>query len=108
MLVRDQDKRTGLWHQTVGNPGQPGNYVIPSGTYLFVYALQKGVRLGYLPHQDSSNATRAWQGVLGHFVRTGTSDSVTILETDGSNALGISPATNNDLAETGEFLLAST
>ena len=87
---------------------------------MFIYALAKGVRLGYLPKRYSANALRGWNGMLDHFVQTAPDGGITITETvksidlgsapshDGSFAYYISaPVISNDPKGIGAFLLAS-
>ncbi len=120
-VVRYQDKATGLWYQVLDRPGAAGNYFESSAACMFTYALQKGVRLGYLPEQYSENASHAWQGILSHFVQTDTSGSVAITGTvkaighggspyrDGTYACYVgSPVVSDDPKGIGAFLLAST
>ena len=120
-VVRYQDKRTGLWYPILDKPEESGNYYESATACMFTYALQKGVRLGYLPQHYSQNAAHAWQGILSHFVRMDADDLVTI---DGAvKAIGPGgtsyqrdsyaysvryPAANNDPKGVGAFLLAST
>lgn len=47
-IVNARDSQTGAWWQIVTEIGMEGNYPESSGTALFVYALMKGRRLGYL------------------------------------------------------------
>ncbi len=47
---------------------------------VLVYALQKGVRLGYLPRSDARTAARAWRGVLKQTVRNPDNDPTTVGE----------------------------
>jgi unsaturated rhamnogalacturonyl hydrolase len=88
---------------------------------MFTYALQKGVRLGYLPEKYSDNASRAWRGILTHFVHAGANGSVTISGTakaigpggspyrDGTYIYYVgSPVVSNDPKGIGALLLAST
>jgi unsaturated rhamnogalacturonyl hydrolase len=120
-LVRYQDQQTGLWYHVLDRPGAQGNYFESSAACMFTYALQKGVRLGYLPEHYLQNASRAWDGILKHFVHTGPDGSVTISGT--VNAIGLggspyrdgtyhyyvsSPVVSNDPKGVGAFLLAST
>jgi unsaturated rhamnogalacturonyl hydrolase len=120
-VVRYQDKQTGLWYQVLDRAGAQGNYFESSAACMFTYALQKGVRLGYLPEHFSENAARSWQGILSHFVQTDASGSVTITGTvkgiglggsphhDGTYAYYVgSPVVSNDPKGVGAFLLAST
>ncbi len=48
-VVKYQDAKTGLWWQVMDKGGQAGNYLEASASCMFVYALAKGVRMGYLP-----------------------------------------------------------
>jgi unsaturated rhamnogalacturonyl hydrolase len=120
-VVRYQDKQTGLWDQVLDRRGAQGNYFESSAACMFAYGLQKGVRLGYLPGHYSENASRAWQGILSHFVQTDARGSVTITNTvkgiglggspyhDGTYAYYVgSPVVGNDPKGVGAFLLAST
>jgi unsaturated rhamnogalacturonyl hydrolase len=120
-VARYQDKRTGLWYQVLDKPEAKGNYFESSAACMFAYALQKGVRLGYLPQSYSENAARAWKGILSHFVEVDASGAVTLTSTvkaiglggdasdDGSYAYYVnSPVGSNDPKGVGAFLLAST
>jgi unsaturated rhamnogalacturonyl hydrolase len=120
-VVRYQDKRTGLWYQVMDKPEADGNYYEASAACMFAYALQKGVRLGYLPRSYSEDAARGWNGILSHFVQVDASGAVTLTGTvqavglggdpyrDGSYAYYThAPVANNDPKGVGAFLLAST
>jgi unsaturated rhamnogalacturonyl hydrolase len=120
-VVHYQDKETGLWYQVLDRPQEKGNYFESSAACMFIYALQKGVRLGYLPEHYSENAARAWKGALSHFVQVDGNGSVTITGTvkaiglggtpyrDGSYSYYVnSPTIGNDPKGVGAFLLAST
>jgi unsaturated rhamnogalacturonyl hydrolase len=120
-VVRHQDSETGLWYRVLKRPGTRGNYLDSSAACMFTYALQKGVRLGYLPEHYSQNAARAWHGILTHFVQTDTSGTVTISSTikdigrrgapndDGTYTDDARlPIANDDPTGVGAFLLAST
>ncbi len=120
-ITRVQDKRTGLWYQVLDKPSEDGNYFESSAACMFVYALQKGVRLGYLPESYSINAQRGWQEILDKFVHTSANGSVTLTDTvkavglggtpyrDGSYSYYIhAPLGSNDPKGVGAFLLAAT
>ena len=51
--------------------GEKGNYLESSASCMFVYALAKGVRQGYLPQSYLANAKRGYQGILSHFISVG-------------------------------------
>lgn len=63
-----QDKDTGLWWQILDQGDRPGNYLEASGTSMFVYAIAKGVRNGYLDKKWLPAASRAFSGLQTHLV----------------------------------------
>ncbi|KAJ7620559.1 Six-hairpin glycosidase-like protein [Mycena polygramma] len=65
------DGASGAWWQVLDQPERAGNYIESSGSAMFVYALFKGVRLGYL--QDdvpayTDVAMRAYGYIVDAFV----------------------------------------
>jgi len=118
-VARYQDAKTGLWYTIVNKPGEKGNYFESSSACMFVYALAKGVRRGYLPASYLVNAKRGYEGILTHFIQTQGED-VTLTDgvkaaglggspyRDGSYAYYIGEKTGaNDPKSFGAFLLAS-
>jgi unsaturated rhamnogalacturonyl hydrolase len=88
---------------------------------MFVYALARGVRQGYLPSHYLANAERGYKGILSRFIETGPGDDLSLTGTvkgaglggdpyrDGSYAYYIGEKTmTNDPKGVGAFLLAST
>lgn len=69
-----------------------------SAACLLIYALEKGVRLGYLPVRDAPPAKRAWQAVV-----QSAADASIHLGSDPSQSAGKSSAT-----DLGPLLLAAT
>lgn len=65
-----QDKKSGLWWDIVNMGGREKNYLEASASSMFVYALLKGVRLGYLPKQYVAVATKGYSGIVRNFVKT--------------------------------------
>jgi unsaturated rhamnogalacturonyl hydrolase len=119
-VIRYQDGASGLWYQVMDKAGAQGNYLESSAACMFVYALAKGVREGYLPQGDLANAERGYKGILSHFIEKGEGDSVSLTQTvkgaglggdpyrDGSYAYYIGEKTaTNDPKGVGAFLLAS-
>jgi rhamnogalacturonyl hydrolase YesR len=47
-LKKAADPSTGAWWLVMSQPGKAGNYIESSGSAMFVYALLKGIRLGFL------------------------------------------------------------
>jgi unsaturated rhamnogalacturonyl hydrolase len=116
-----QDKATGLWFQVLDKAGAKGNYPESSASCMFVYALARGVREGYLPEDYLSNAERGYRGILSHFIQTGPGGDVTLTGTVKSAGLGGDPyrdgsyayyigekVVSNDPKGVGALLLATT
>jgi unsaturated rhamnogalacturonyl hydrolase len=119
-VARYQDRESGQWYQVMDKAGTKGNFLESSASCMFVYALAKGVRFGYLPQSYLSNAERGYKGILSHFIQTGPGDAVSLTGTvkvgglggdpyrDGSYAYYIGEKTvTDDPKGVGAFLLAS-
>ena len=59
-VVQLQDTDTGLWYQVLDRGGSEGNYTEASASCMFVYALAKGVRKGYLAPKYLGAAQRGY------------------------------------------------
>jgi unsaturated rhamnogalacturonyl hydrolase len=122
-IARFQDKKTGLWYTMMNRPGEKGNYFESSSACMFVYALAKGVRRGYLqdtePGESLAVAERSYKGILAHFVET-QGDDVSLTNTVKASGLGGEPyrdgsyayyigekVVSNDAKGVGAFLMAS-
>jgi unsaturated rhamnogalacturonyl hydrolase len=69
-VERVQDPVTGLWYQILDQPSRAGNYHEASGSSMFVYALAKGARKGYLTARSRAVAERGFDGLVKHLVKT--------------------------------------
>ena len=120
-ITRYQDGATGLWYQVLDKGGAQGNYLESSASCMFVYALAKGVRLGYLPQSYLANAERGYKGITSHFIETGSDGAVSLTGTVKVGGLGGDPyrdgsydyyigekTATNDPKGVGAFLMAST
>ncbi len=87
-LKRIQDSRTGLWYQVLDRSGDPGNYLESSGSSMFIYALYKAVRMGYIDGTYRAVADKAWQGFLSEFVETGADGLMNITKACAVAGLG--------------------
>ncbi|HOL31614.1 MAG TPA: glycoside hydrolase family 88 protein [Anaerohalosphaeraceae bacterium] len=119
-VCRVQDEQTGLWYQVLDQSGRQGNYLESSCSSMFVYAMFKAVRHGYIPQRYFQNAQRGYQGILKQFVET-TADGLVHLHKgcavaglggnpyrDGSFEYYISEAVRTDDPKAvGPFILAS-
>ncbi|KAF3034149.1 hypothetical protein E8E12_004029 [Didymella heteroderae] len=63
-IARAVDPATGAWWQLLDAPGRAGNYIESSGSSMFVWALLKGVRLGYLDNTTYVDVGRRAHGYL--------------------------------------------
>jgi unsaturated rhamnogalacturonyl hydrolase len=105
-IVHAQDKSSGLWHESLAKPWGVDDAI---ATCMFTYALQKAVRLGYLTERYSENATRAWRGVLEHFVKSDGLASIAFISSVSSGrSRGIVGGADGERELAGAFLLTST
>ncbi|RYU78570.1 hypothetical protein EWM57_13665 [Hymenobacter persicinus] len=120
VLAKYQDPKTGAWWQVSDQAGRKGNYVEASASCMFVYALQKGVRLGYLDKKYAAVARKGYQGILKEFVQTEPDGTLALNGTvsvgglggtpyrDGSYEYYLSePLKKNDFKGVGPFIMAS-
>lgn len=69
-IAHVQDPVTGLWWQVLDQPNRTGNYLESSASSMFVYALAKASRLGYIDSQYKAVATRGFDGLVANLVKT--------------------------------------
>lgn len=62
-LLQFRDKETGMWYQVTNLPQAEGNYLESSGSTMFVYAMAKGARMGYLPEKFRQIAKESFDGL---------------------------------------------
>ena len=116
-----QDAATGLWWQVMNKEGATGNYLESSASCMFVYALEKGVRRGYLPTEYAAVAERGYKGIVSRFIQMGPGEDVSVTGTVKAAGLGGDPYRDgsyayyigekvvaNDPKGVGAFLLASS
>lgn len=92
-----QDKTNGLWWDIVDMPGRDKNYVEASASSMFVYALAKGVRLGYLPGKFRTVAQKGYDGIIRQFIKT-ENGQVNLQGTVSVSGLGGSPYRDGSFA----------
>jgi unsaturated rhamnogalacturonyl hydrolase len=68
-LKRMQDKRSGAWYMIVDKPEGAGNWTDPSGTGMFVYALQRGIDLGLIDTREYGSVVANGYYALRKFAR---------------------------------------
>lgn len=67
-IVKYQDKKSGVWWQITNKANQKDNYLESSSTAMFVFALAKGIRMGYLSNEYSNAVQLAYNGMIMEFV----------------------------------------
>jgi unsaturated rhamnogalacturonyl hydrolase len=115
-----QDRSTGLWYQVLDQGGRQGNYLEASASCMFVYAMAKGGRKGYLDGEYLDVAKRGYRGILEHFVGVDGQGSVNLEQVCSVAGLGGEPyrdgsfeyyvsekIVTNDYKGVGPFILAS-
>ncbi|MBS1918818.1 MAG: glycoside hydrolase family 88 protein [Bacteroidetes bacterium] len=70
-LEKQQDKISGLWYDVLNynGPGKEKNYFESSASSQFVYAIAKGVRMGYLPGIKIRIAEKGYNGLVNNFIK---------------------------------------
>jgi unsaturated rhamnogalacturonyl hydrolase len=120
-IARVQDRATGVWWQVLDQPERAGNYREASASSMFVYALSKAVRSGWLDKAVYGKvASRGYQGLLAEFVELDSNGQVDLKNVckvaglggnpyrDGSYAYYTSTeVVKNDPKGVGAFILAA-
>jgi unsaturated rhamnogalacturonyl hydrolase len=119
-VVRFQDKLSAVWYQVLDQGERAGNYLEASASCMFVYALAKAFRLGYLDRTFLQAASRGFQGILDQFIEVGERGWINLNGIcsvsglggtpyrDGSFEYYISePVVSNDYKGFGPFIMAS-
>lgn len=97
-VTKYQDPSTGLWWDVLDKGTEPGNFREASASAMFVYALAKGVRLGYLPQQYQATALRGWDGVERTFISHNPDNTLVLHGTVKVSGLGGNPYRAGDYA----------
>ena len=119
VLLKYQDKASGVWWQITNKANQEGNYLESSGTAMFIYAMAKSIRLGYLPKSYTTALTNAYHGMINTFVEMDAKDGVHYTKAvsgaglggipyrDGTYSYYVSePKRDDDLKAIGPFIQA--
>jgi unsaturated rhamnogalacturonyl hydrolase len=120
-IAKYQDRRSGLWYQVLDKGGAKGNYLESSAACMFVYALAKGVRAGYLHTGYMKIANDGYRGIQKEFVKYDANGRFNLAGTVSVAGLGGNPyrdgsyeyylsekVVTNDPKGIGAFLLAAT
>lgn len=119
-IKKYQDPQSGLWYQILDKASAKGNYPEASVSSMFVYALAKGVRKGYLPAAYLSIAQHGYKGIVSNMIESDANGQVNLNGTVSVGGLGGKPYRDgtyeyylsekvipNDPKGVGAFILAS-
>jgi unsaturated rhamnogalacturonyl hydrolase len=90
-IEKVQDPKSGLWWDILDLGGKEKNYLESSGSAMFVYAIARGVREGYLPERRMKIAARGWEGIKKEFIKTNTDGQTDWHGTVSVSGLGGNP-----------------
>lgn len=90
-IQKYQDAKTGLWYQVLDKANKKGNYFEASASCMFVYALAKGAREGYLPASYLSAAKKGYKGIVERFIKTDANGQTNLDGTVNVGGLGGNP-----------------
>lgn len=115
-----QDQQSGVWYQVTDKAQTPGNYLESSGSSMFVYALAKGTRMGYIDKSFEVVAQKGFEGLVKNFILKDDKSGVHLTKSCGGAGLGgipyrdgsfeyyiKEPKRTDDLKALGPFIQAS-
>ncbi len=88
VVLRYQDKASGMWYQVMDKAGEGANYLESSSTCMFVYFFAKMNRLGFLDESYRKAAQVAFSGLCGHSVTVDEGGELFLHDTCKSAGLG--------------------
>ena len=90
-LMKYQDKKTKMWYQVIDKPNGEGNYTESSASIMFIYAMAKGARCGYLPQEYLKKAREAFSGFCLNATENNSDGTVSITRCCAVAGLGGKP-----------------
>jgi len=96
--VKYQDAKSGVWYDILDKASTKGNYLEASGSSMFVYALAKGVRKGYLPKSFFAAAQKGYQGLQKEFIVSADGNRADLKGTVSVSGLGGKPYRDGSFA----------
>ena len=120
-VTKYQDSQSGLWWQVLEKANAKGNYFESSASCMFVYALARGARNGYLPSSYLAVAEKGYRGIVKEFIKIDAGGRLNLEGTVIVGGLGGNPyrdgsyeyylsekVVTNDPKGVGALLLAAT
>lgn len=118
-IKKYQDQESGLWWQVLDKAGKEGNYLEASCSSMFTYFLLKGVQNSYIDSAYGEIASKAYNGILKHFIEENKDGSISLTDIcavaglggnpyrDGSYEYYVNePTRDNDPKGVGPFIMA--
>jgi unsaturated rhamnogalacturonyl hydrolase len=115
-----QDPVSGLWYDVLDQPNRAGNYHEASASSMFVYALAKGARRGWLADDFRDVASRGFDGIVRDLITVDREGLVSLHQVVSVSGLGgkqkrsgtfayyiSEPVVSNDPKGVGAFILAA-
>lgn len=90
-LVKYQDPKEGVWWQVTDKAGKELNYLESSSSAMFVYALSKAVRKGYIAKTYLPSIKKGFNGIIKNFVSTDANGAVHYNQAVAGAGLGGTP-----------------
>lgn len=90
-VVNVQDKTSGVWYQVLDQSGREGNYLEATASCMFVYALLKGTRMGYLDQSFMGPAKKGFEGILKNFIKENEDGTISLTNCCAVAGLGGNP-----------------
>lgn len=119
-IKKHQDEESGLWYQVLDQGNREGNYHEASASSMFVYALAKAARQGYIGEEYRRVAEKGYEGMLNNFIKENEDGTISLARVCAVAGLGGDPyrdgsyeyyvgetIRDNDPKGVGPFILAS-
>lgn len=90
-IKKVQDPTSGLWYDIINLPKAKGNYLEASASSMFVCAIAKAVRLGFLPATYLNISQKGYSGMLTKFIETDATGQTNLKGTVTVSGLGGNP-----------------
>lgn len=88
VLPRYADSQSGMWYQVLDSPGREGNYLESTASAMFIFAILKGVRMGYLDADLKPWSQNLYRSFVQQFVRNDPDGTVSVTDCCAVAGLG--------------------
>ena len=90
-ITKVQDAKSGLWYDILDLPAREKNYKEASASCMFVYALAKAVRKGYIPASYLAASKKGYDGIIKEFIEVDANGQTNLKGTVSVSGLGGRP-----------------